>query len=93
MPLLTRDAFGARDYTKLFSYMQIGIGLIGGFSAPVVSFFYTSYGTFDAPLYFAIAIAAICIVFLAIALVCMGPMKKKLWVEAAPKDDVVPAAE
>ncbi len=86
MPLLTRDAFGAKDYTKLFSYMQIGIGLIGGFSAPVISFFYTNFGTFDAPLYFAIAIAAICIVFLAIALVCVGPMRKKYWVEAASSE-------
>ena len=84
MPLLTRSAFGAKDYTKLFSYMQMGIGLIGGFSAPVVSFFYTSFGTFDAPLMFAIAIAAICIVFLAIALVCTKSMQKKYWIEAAP---------
>ncbi len=84
MPLLTRDAFGAKDYTKLFSYMQIGIGLIGGFSAPVVSFFYTNFGTFDAPLYFAIAVAALGIVLLAIALVSKKPMQEKNWVEAAP---------
>lgn len=91
LALLTRDAFGAKDYTKLFSYMNIGIGLIGGFSAPVVSFFYTNFGTFDAPLYFAIAIAAVCIVFLGISLVGMKPMQKKYWVEAAEEPSVAQA--
>lgn len=79
MPLLTRDAFGARDYTKIFSYMQIGIGLIGGFSNPIISFFYTTYGTFNAALVFGIAIAAICIVLAAIALASKRLLKQH-WV-------------
>lgn len=82
MPLLTRDAFGPKDYTKIFSYMQIGIGLIGGFSNPVISFFYTTFGSFSAALWFGVAIAAVCIVFAAIALVAKKPMQKAKWVDA-----------
>ena len=82
MPLLTRDAFGPKDYTKIFSYMQIGIGLIGGFSNPVISFFYTTFGSFSAALWFGVAIAVVCIVFAAIALVTKKPMQKTKWVDA-----------
>lgn len=79
VPLLTRDAFGPKAYTKIFSYMQIGIGLIGGFSNPIVSFFYTKFATFDAPMVFAIAIAAVCIVFTAIAMVAKKGLQRKYW--------------
>lgn len=79
IPLLTRDAFGPKAYTKIFSYMQIGIGLIGGFSNPIVSFFYMKFGTFNAPMVFAIAIAAICIVFTVIAMVAKKGLQRKYW--------------
>lgn len=85
MPLLARDSFGPKDYTKIFSYMQIGIGLIGGFSNPIISFFYTTYGTFSAALWFGVAIAVICIVLAAIALVCKKPMQQAKWVEPSSK--------
>lgn len=87
MPLLARDTFGAKDYTKIFSYIQIGIGLIGAFSNPVVAFFYTAYGTFDAALVFAAAIAVISIVFTGIALVRKKPMQMAKWVESETEQD------
>ena len=81
MPLLVRETFGAKDYTKILSYIQIGIGLIGGFSAPVVSFFYTSYGTFDAPMWFAVGIAVVSIVLTVVAMLAKPAMKKAKWQE------------
>lgn len=79
IPLLTRDAFGPKAYTKIFSYMQIGIGLIGGFSNPVVSFFYTQFGTFDAPMIFAVAIAVLCLVLTFIAMGAKKGLQRKYW--------------
>lgn len=79
MPLLSRNAFGPKDYTKIFSYMQIGIGLIGGFSNPVISFFYSTYGTFSAALWFGVALAVAGIVLALIALVCLKPLQNKYW--------------
>ena len=79
IPLLTRDAFGPKAYTKIFSYMQIGIGLIGGFSNPIVSFFYTEFGTFNAPMVFAVVIAVVCIVFTFIAMAAKKGLQRKYW--------------
>ena len=79
IPLLTRDAFGPKAYTKIFSYMQIGIGLIGGFSNPIVSFFYTEFGTFNAPMVFAVVIAVVCIVLTFIAMAAKKGLQRKHW--------------
>ena len=49
---------------------------------PVISFFYTTFGSFSAALWFGVAIAVVCIVFAAIALVTKKPMQKTKWVDA-----------
>lgn len=67
VPLLVRLTFGARNYTKLLSFVQIGIGLIGGFSAPIVSSFFAAYGNFEASLWFGVGLAAACFVLFGIA--------------------------
>ena len=69
VPLLVREVFGARNYTKLLSYVQIGIGLIGGFSAPIVSSFFALTGSFDASLWFGVCLAVTSIVLFATAMV------------------------
>ena len=85
-PLLIRDCFGARDYTKILSYLQIGIGLIGGFSAPAVSFFYTTYGTFAAALWFGVGIAVVGLVCLTLAKANKQKVQEAKWI--GPRDDV-----
>lgn len=84
IPLLTRDAFGPKAYTKVFSYMQIGIGLIGGFSNPIVSFFYGEFGTFDAPMVFAVVIAVVSLAMTFIADKAKPRLQNKYWEDEKP---------
>ena len=79
VPLLTRDAFGAKAYTKVFSYMQIGIGLIGGFSNPVISGIFTSFGTFNAAIIFGMIIVVVSVVLLMIARRAKDGLQRKYW--------------
>lgn len=65
VPLLVRKVFGARNYTKILAYIQIGIGLIGGFSNPIIASFYESTGDFNASLWFGIALCIACAVLFA----------------------------
>lgn len=75
VPLLVRLTFGAKNYTKLLSYVQIGIGIIGGFSAPIVSSFFAAAGTFDASLWFGVALAAMCFVLFGVAMAARRRLK------------------
>ena len=65
VPLLVRKVFGARNYTKILAYIQIGIGLIGGFSNPIIASFYESTGSFDASLWFGVGLCVACAVLFA----------------------------
>lgn len=60
VPLLTRKVFGAKKYTKILAYIQIGIGLIGGFSNPIIASFYEGSGNFDASLWFGVGLCVAC---------------------------------
>jgi MFS family permease len=53
VPLVIRKTFGARNYTKILGYAQLGVGLIGGLSAPIISTLMVAFNTFDATLVFA----------------------------------------
>ncbi|UWG99308.1 MFS transporter [Dehalobacter sp. DCM] len=67
-PLLVRESFGPKDYSKILGYIQIGIGLIGGFSGPVIASIYSMSGNnFDNSILFGavISLAALVLVFLA----------------------------
>lgn len=72
-PLLVREAVGPKNYSKILSYAQIGIGLIGGLSAPVLAFIMTSTGSFNSTFVFGAILAAICLI-----LVTVGGLTKKL---------------
>ena len=81
IPLMVRDAFGGRDYTKIFSYIQIGIGLIGGFSNPIISSVYSMTGTFNAALWLGVGLAVVTIVLILVAFASKRSLRKKAWVE------------
>jgi MFS family permease len=74
-PLITRLTFGPKNYTKILAYIQIGIGLIGGFSAPIVSTFFTTFGAFEAALWFGVALAATCAVLFFIVMISKNRLK------------------
>jgi len=38
LPLVTRSAFGDRDYAKIYSYLNMGIAILGGLGATFVAF-------------------------------------------------------
>lgn len=75
VPLLVRLTFGAKNYTKLLSFVQIGIGLIGGFSAPIVSGFFAAFGNFEASLWFGVGLAFACIVLFGITMLSRGRLR------------------
>ena len=74
VPLAVRDVFGAKNYTKILSYIQIGIGLIGGFSAPLVSGVWQAFGTFNASLILSICMA----IFVIVMFVLVQILKKRM---------------
>jgi MFS family permease len=58
LPIVLRRLFGPKNFTKIQSYTQIGLGLIGGFSAPVISSIAARFGSFTASCWFGIILAA-----------------------------------
>lgn len=67
-PLLVRESFGPKDYSKILGYIQVGIGLIGGFSTPVIAAIYSMSGNnFANSILFgaAISLVALALIFLA----------------------------
>ena len=57
IPLMAREIFGARDYAKVLSTIQIGIGLVGAFSAPIIGSFYDLTGSYRGSLYFGLIVS------------------------------------
>jgi MFS family permease len=75
VPLLVRKSFGAKNYTKILSYVQIGIGIIGGFSAPIVSSFFVTFGVFEAALWFGVCLAVACFLLFGVANITKKSLK------------------
>ena len=67
IPLMAREIFGAKDYAKVLSTIQIGIGLVGAFSAPIIGSFYDLTGSYRGSLYFGliVSVAVCCLVLVA----------------------------
>jgi MFS family permease len=75
VPLLVRLTFGAKNYTKILAYVQIGIGLIGGFSAPIVSSIFVGFGFFEAALWFGVILAATCMLLFGLSALTKNRLK------------------
>jgi MFS family permease len=73
-PLLVREAVGPKNYSKILGYAQIGIGLIGGLSAPIIGTILSNTGSFNNTFIFGAAIAAVCLILVLVA----GVAKKAL---------------
>lgn len=63
IPLSVKNAFGPRDYPKIFANVAVGMSFIGAFSSPIVALIFETTGSFDGA-YFMCAGIAICIALL-----------------------------
>jgi len=75
VPLVIRKTFGAKNYTKILGYAQLGVGLIGGLSAPIISSLMVGFGTFNAALIFAAFLSAGSALFFFIAFMSRKTLK------------------
>lgn len=75
VPLVIRKTFGARNYTKILGYAQLGVGLIGGLSAPIISTLMVTFHTFNATLVFAIFLSIGSALFFLIAMLTRKTLK------------------
>lgn len=84
-PLLVRESFGPKNYSKILSYVQIGIGLIGGFSNPIIALIYSLSGNdFNNSILFGAVISVVALLLVLLAFVT----KKRLVWEQSAKDEV-----
>jgi MFS family permease len=76
IPLLVRETFGRKNFAKIYSYVQIGVGIIGAFGAPIVGFFYDSYGNYQGAFIYG---AVLAVVILCMLLAASFYRRKLVW--------------
>lgn len=80
LPLITRTVFGLKNYSKIYSYLNMGIAILGGFGAVVVAFIFESTGTFTVAYVIGVCAYVVVGLFLSYALLASKKLKKK-WEE------------
>ena len=78
MPTITRQIFGSKDYSKIFSTIAMGFSIIGAFGTPIVGFFYDMAGNYETSFWFGIIIT---IVAASLVLLAQYFGKKVTWEE------------
>lgn len=81
-PLLVRELYGPREYSKILSYLLTSKTLMGGFTATIIAFVYDSLGSYQQALYFGIAIVVVCAIVL---FACMSQIGKFTWTDGSEK--------
>lgn len=89
IPYMALQFFGPKAYTKLCSYIQIGVSVLGALSAPIIGLFFDTTGSYDNAFFMAIAI---CIIGVLIVFFCLGQSKKLVWEDAEPQAEKTSAA-
>ncbi|MEG0303614.1 MFS transporter [Gordonibacter sp.] len=84
LPLLTRSCYGDRDYAKIYSYLNMGIAVLGGLGATFVAFVASMTGGFQAAYGCGIAFEAVIIVAVVIAAVTAKKFRDKWTAEGEP---------
>lgn len=74
IPLLIRDTFGRKNFAKIYSYVQMGVGIIGAFGAPIVGFFYDTYGNYQGAFVYGFILA----LFILMMLLAASFLRRKL---------------
>jgi MFS family permease len=83
MPVLYRLIFGPKNFTQIQAYMQFGLGILGGFGAPLLALIATSFGSYTATLWFGIIL---CFLIAAAFLTAYAFAKKVTWEDGTHPD-------
>jgi MFS family permease len=67
-PILTRSAFGVKDFPSIYASLNIGISLFGAFGTTVIALLADSFGGFVPTFYMGIGICVACTIFIIISL-------------------------
>lgn len=73
VPLITRKAFGSKDYSSIFANLAMGQNLIGAFGISIIGVIYDKTGSYNAN--FGIGIG-LCIGFIVLTLAALSSAKK-----------------
>ncbi len=85
LPLVTRQCFGDRCYSTIYSYMNMAIAFLGGLGATFVALVYNFVGTYNAAYAFGIAFAVLEGLFIVIACTSAKRFKDKWTLEGEPE--------
>lgn len=73
VPLITRKAFGSKDYSSIFANLAMGQNLIGAFGMSAIGFIYDKTGSYNAN--FVIGIV-LCVGFIVLTIAALSSAKK-----------------
>ncbi|MBU3804945.1 MAG: MFS transporter [Candidatus Cellulosilyticum pullistercoris] len=73
VPLITRKAFGSKDYSSIFANLAMGQNLIGAFGISIIGVIYDKTGSYNAN--FGIGIG-LCVGFIVLTLAALSSAKK-----------------
>jgi MFS family permease len=78
IPLLIRETFGRRNFARLYSLVQVGVGIIGAPAAPIVGLFYDLSGTYQGAFVYGMVLT----LTIFILLIVVSKLRRKLvWEE------------
>lgn len=84
IPLVVRRAFGARDYSQIFSYVSMGTSLIGSLGVSVIAFMYDAFGSYSPSFVMGIGICVLSGVLLVAGLASTGKLPAAGGASASP---------
>ena len=73
VPLITRKAFGSKDYSSIFANLAMGQNLIGAFGISIIGVIYDKTGSYNTN--FGIGIG-LCVGFIVLTLAALSSAKK-----------------
>ncbi len=76
IPLLVRSLFGSRDYTAIFSYINIGLCLVNAFGVTIIGFMYDHGGSYNPTFILGVVVCALTVLLLVLA---FAGKRKLVW--------------
>ncbi len=85
LPMVTRQCFGDRCYSTIYSYMNMAIAILGGLGATFVALVYNFVGAYNVAYACGIAFAVLEGLFVIIACTSAKKFKDKWTLEGEPE--------